>query len=139
MTRFRLSAGLGLVWTTKLTFLLTKRTTKYLHRSSGMTFDLLCCQRRWPTYHLYHFAPYAFTHESVSLVHVHIACVKFNVSSSIRARTVSAYRLLHAMAIMSNSSLETASATPPVLWHPIQYVSLICSTVVPIAEASANT
>ena len=69
--------------------------------------------------------PYALTLDRVSLPHVQTALFILSVLSSIRAFTVSAYRLLHAIAIMSNPSLVTASSCPPVLWlasYPVRFV-----------------
>ena len=101
----------------------------YFLYCSGIVFVFFCCQSAASlcfTYHLYHLLPYALTLDRVSLAHVQMALFTSYERFVIHPCyfTVSAYRLLHTIAIISNSSLVTASSSPPVRWHPIQYVSL---------------
>ena len=74
---------------------------------SGIIFVFFGCPE--PLFHV-PFVPFIAvcfdSRDSVSLAHVQIARFMLSVSSSIRAFTVSAYRLRHAMAIMPYSSLD---------------------------------
>ena len=89
-----------------------------------MTFDLLCCQNLWPTYHLYHFALYAFTRESTSLAQIHIACLKFN-----------AYLTPHRPSVRALSP-RIGSSSPPCHSDHVEFLSGDCLVESPCSLAS---